>query len=334
MRIIVGMLLFLFVQSGIAQNTMRFSQLNFAQGVNNPSAIAIDGSIMFDFIFRNQWFGVDGAPTSMAFNGQYEFNQSMAAGLVASYDRIGIDQTSAVSLQYAYRLHFDYSRSLALGLGVGIDNHVSFLAQSNVNQPNDPAFAQSYGRTYFNGSFGVFYNSPKFYIGAAIPKLFQNTHIGSEPGFQPPRWHYYLSTGFYLNAGDNYTFNPHIQIKGAVNTPLQGDLILRNTFINRFSIVVGYRSENSIIAGFDVLFAGRARVGYSFNYDVGPLARIKGASNELYLGLAFPYHSDREDFGARRYLNNKGRSRHDLKVNSKRRHYRRGRTFGRKDRYR
>ena len=334
MRILSLIASLFFAQVIIAQNTVRYSQLNFAQGVNNPSAIAIDGSIMCDFIFRNQWFGVEGAPTSFAFNGQYEFNQNMAGGLVASYDRIGVNQSSTIHLQYAYRLHFDYSRSLAMGLGIGIDNTVSFLAGSSLNQVDDPVFSQSYGRTYLNGNFGIFYNSPSFYIGGAIPKLFQATHVGTEPGFQPPRWHYYLSSGFYINAGENFVFNPHLQIKGAINTPLQGDAILRNTFFNRFSIVVGYRSENSIIAGFDILFAGRARVGYSFNYDVGPLARTKGASNELYLGLAFPYHSDRADFGARRFLNNKGKSRHDLKVNSKRRYYRRGRTFGRKDRYR
>lgn len=334
MRIILFTLILCFGHFVSGQNTVRYSQLNFAQGINNPSAIAIDGSIMCDFIFRNQWFGVEGAPTSVAFNGQYEFNQNMAGGLVASYDRIGVNQVSTINLQYAYRLHFDYSRSLAMGLGVGIDNTVSFLAQSSVNQTNDPVFSQSYGRTYFNGNFGIFYNASVFYIGASIPKLFQTTHVGTEPAFQPPRWHYYVSTGFYIDAGENFVFNPHLQIKGAINTPLQGDVILRNSFFNRFSIVVGYRSENSIIAGFDVLFAGRARIGYSFNYDVGPLARTKGASNELYLGLAFPYHSDRSDFGARRYLNNKGTSRHDIKVNSRRKYYRRGRTFGRKDRYR
>ncbi len=317
-----------------AQNTMRFSQLNFAQGINNPAAIAIDGTIMADFIFRNQWFGIEGAPTSAAFNGQYEINEHMAVGLTASYDKIGINQTGSVAGQYAYRLHFDYGRSLIFGLGMGIDNSVSFLAGSTLTEKSDPAFANSYGRSYFNASFGMFYNAPNFYIGASIPRLFQNTHVGTQPGFQPPRWHYYLSTGFYIHAGDNYTFNPHLQVKATMNAPIQGDVILRNTFFNRFSIVAGYRSENALIAGVDVLFAGKARIGYSFNYNLGPLSRIKGASNELYLGLAFPYHSDRDDFSRRRYLNNKRTNRFDARQHSRRKHYNRGRRYGRNNRYR
>ena len=49
-----------------SQNNIRFSQLNFVQGVNNPAALALDGRVMVDMIFRNQWFGIDGAPTTVA----------------------------------------------------------------------------------------------------------------------------------------------------------------------------------------------------------------------------------------------------------------------------
>jgi len=331
-KLLFGVLFFSTALS--AQNTPRFSQFNFAQGVNNPSAIAIDGSIMADLIFRNQWFGIDGAPVGGAFNAQYEINQSMAVGLTSSYDRIGVMQNAAFALQYAYRLQFDGNRSLGFGIGLGLDNAVNSLAGSSLTTSNDPAFSTSYARTFFNGSFGIFYNAPRFYIGASIPQLFQNTALGPERGFQPPRWHYYVSAGYYLEAGENYTFNPHIQLKATMNAPLQADLILRNTFFNRFSIVAGYRSENSLIAGVDVLIAGHARIGYSFNYSLGALSRVKGASNELYLGFAFPYHNDRYDFDRRRYIKNKGTNKFDIKRDSKRKHYHRGRQYGRKDRFR
>jgi len=61
-----------------------------------------------------------------------------------------------------------------------------------------------------------------------------------------------------------------------MNAPITADFILRNTFSNRFSIVVGYRTEQSLIAGVDFLISKNFRLGYSFNYDVGPLAKTKG----------------------------------------------------------
>ena len=231
-------------------------------------------------------------------------------------------------------MHFRNNNTVIFGLGLGIDNRVRLFSESNTLVADDPAFARSHNSVHFNGSFGVYYNTPKFYLGIGIPKLFQLHGSGLEPGFQPPRWHHYLTTGFYIDAGERFTFNPHIQIKYTQNAPLQGDIILRNTFINRFSIVVGYRSENSIIAGVDVRLTGMVRVGYSFNYDVGRLSSIKGMSNEVYLGLAFPYHSDRYDFAGRRYVNGKGGSRMDYKRKSRTKHHNRGRRYGRKTKYR
>ena len=335
MKKTISVIVVLFLTTfGFAQNTTRYSQLNFAQGVNNPAAIAIDGSMMVDMIFRNQWLGVEGAPTTVALNGQYEINETMATGLTMGYDRIGVNQTTSVGGQYAYRVHLENSRSVIFGLGLGIDNVVKHLAGTTTTQAGDPAFATSYSKVYFNGGFGVLFNGPQFYAGLSIPQLFQNTRTGPEAGLQLHRWHHYVTSGFYFHAGDNYTFNPHLQLKITPNAPLQGDIILRNTFINRFSLVVGYRSENSIIAGFDFLLKGHARVGYSFNYDVGSLSRVKGMSNELYLGLAFPYRSDREDFGTRRYTNRKGGSNSDYKRNSRRKHHRRGQRYGRNHKYR
>ncbi len=313
-----------------AQNTSRFSQINFAQGVNNPASIAFDGLIMADLIFRNQWIGIEGAPTTIAFNGQYEMDQDHAIGLNIYHDRIGVYNTTSFAAQYAYRAHIDNVRSFAVGVSFGTDNVVNNLASTQTTQIGDPAFSSSFSNFYFNGSFGVYYNTPKFYIGASIPQLFQNRG----DGFHPPSWHYYLSTGLYLNAGRNFTFNPHIQIKTAINTPIQGDLILRNTIKNRFSLIIGYRSENSLIAGADFLISPNARVGYSFNYSIGVTAQTKGASNEVYLGLAFPYHTDRGSFAKRRYIGRKGRYGSNYRKNSHRRRNNRGNKYGRDTRNR
>jgi type IX secretion system PorP/SprF family membrane protein len=289
-----------------SQNNLRFSQLNFVQGVNNPAAIAVDGRIMVDLIARNQWFGFGGAPTTFAVNGQYELDDDMAVGLNVYNDRIGVHQTTAISAQYAYRIFTQYGNVLAFGLGLGVDDHIIDYASTTTTMANDPAFANTYARLVFNGSMGVYYYSPTFYIGGSIPQIFAPKFDENGKAKLKAEPTYYLSTGFYIGRGSKYCLNPHIQVKAMVNTPIAADLILRNTIMSRFSIVVGYRTEQSIVAGVDMLITPMVRAGYSFNYDVGPLSRIKGASNELYLGLAFPYNNSRDDFGRRRYVGTKG----------------------------
>tara|TARA_R110002072_G_scaffold266303_1_gene425193 strand:+ start:42213 stop:43208 length:996 start_codon:yes stop_codon:yes gene_type:complete len=324
------LLIVVFISANVsAQNTIRFSQLNFAQGVNNPAAIAFDGPIMGDLIARNQWLGVEGAPTTIAFNGQYEINEDMAVGLNMFHDRIGAEITNSFAAQFAYRAKIDYERVFSFGISAGLDNSVLNFTGAQTTDFQDPTFARGgYSQVFFNAAVGIFYNAPKFYAGFSVPKLFQNTREGAEKGFRVNRWHYYASTGFYLGQG-KYVLNPHIQIKLSQYTPMTADLILRNTFVNRFSIVVGYRTENSLIAGVDFLVSDNLRIGYSFNYDLGPLSKVKGASNELYLGVAFPYDSDKYNFSKRRYIR-KGRSKTDYNKNSQRKQRKSGRKFGRK----
>ncbi len=333
MKIIYTLLLLIATKSLLAQNTIRFAQLNFAQGVNNPASLAYDGKIMADIIVRNQWFGFEGAPTTLALNAQYEIDADMAVGFNFFHDRIGAEVNNSFAGQYAYRINLDYYRSVSFGVGLGIDNRVINFLGAQTTVASDPSFInESYSKVFFNGSIGVFYNSPRFYAGASIPKITQNTR-GVDGGLRPQLWHLYMSTGVYVGS-KKYTFNPHLQIKSVMNTPLAADLILRNTFVNRFSFVVGYRTENSIIAGVDFLISEYARVGYSFNYNLGKLSTVKGVSNELYLGLAFPYNNDRYSFNQRKYVNRNGSPKSEYSRRSRQKNQTRGKRYGRNTRTR
>lgn len=300
-----------------AQVNTRFSQLNFAPGINNPAALALDGTIMADLIYRNQWSGLDGAPVTFGFNGQYELMSDMAVGLNVYHDRIGVFQTTSIQGQYAYRLLFSGSRALIFGAGVGMDNKVVDYASTTTTISQDPVFANTYSRVVFNSSVGTYYRAPKFYVGLSIPQMFDAGFNSIGKARLKYQFHYFMNMGFYLGNG-NYTFNPHIQVKAIQNAPLAADLILRNTFAGRWSLVLGYRSENALIAGFDVLITPNVRAGYSFNYNVGTLSRTKGMANEVYLGLGFPYGNSREDFGKRRYTSRKMAPKSDFKRRSNR----------------
>ena len=298
--------------TGFAQNTPRYSQFNFAQGVMNPAAIAIDAEFMVDMTLRNQWFGFEGAPTTGAINAQYELYHDMAVGLNVSYDLLGVSHATQVSGQYAYRVFFQNNNALIFGVSAGLDQRVQDLGAAQVTDANDPTFSTRLSKYMFNASFGLYYHSPKYFVNFSIPQLFQNPMTHVESGMQPSRFHYYLSTGFYLDVSPRYRLTPLIQVKATLDAPIQGDLILRNTFNGRWSINAGYRTENSLVAGFDLLATELLRLGYSFNYNFGRLPGFQGTSHELYVGLGFPYHNSREEFGKRKYVNRKGAPKRDF----------------------
>lgn len=311
-------LLFCYLQI-FAQNTYRFSQFNMVKSIYNPAALATDASITADLIYRNQWAGVEGAPSTAGLNGAYELTEEMAVGINFYNDRIGLNQTNSISAMYAYRLIFDTRKYLAFGLGLGVDNVVSGFANANTIMQNDPAFSQSVSRTALNGSFGIYYRTTNFYVGASIPQLFQNSMTFQEKGINPFRWHYTAITGYYLELGENFILNPNLQIKAAINVPVQGDILMRG-ISNNLGFSLGFRSEKSLIAGLDYTFSQMVRVGYAVNYDIGSLARTKGMSHEVHIGLGLPYYYNSSNgFSSRKYVGRKGGSKIDYK-----RRYQRG----------
>ncbi len=305
-RLLVGLSCVFMMNFAYSQNTVRFSQYNFAKSIYNPATLATDAHFTADLIYRNQWAGVDGAPTTVGFNSAYELNDEMAVGVNFYNDRIGLNQTNSFAVNYAYRLVFDERKYLAFGLGLGADNVAWNYASAQTIQVQDPAFAQSYSSFKFNGSFGIYYRTKKAYIGASIHQLMQNSLVGKEKGFRPPLWHYLAIAGYYFEINDRFIFNPSLQAKVVKNAPVQLDVVLRG-ITNNLGFSLGYRSENSLIAGFDYIFAERIRLGYSFNFDVGQLSRTKGMSNEIYLGIGLPYYFNKDTFNSRRYMGRKNK---------------------------
>ena len=304
------------------QNTHRFSQFNFAKSLYNPGTLATDASFTADLIYRNQWAGINGAPITFGFNSSYELTDEMAVGISFYNDQIGLTKTSSFSASYAYRVIFDKRKYLAFGLGLGTDNVTLGLASATTTEANDPAFSESLSRFNFNGSFGIYYRTPNFFAGASIPQLFQNSLVGTETDFRPDRWHYIAVSGYFFEVSDRLVLNPNILLKATKYAPLQGDIVLRAiTRIVGFS--AGYRSEKTVIAGFDFTLADRVRIAYAFNADVGQLAKTKGFSHEVYLGIGLPYYFNSETFGSQKYVGRKGGS----KVNFRRSYTRNNRKY-------
>ncbi len=300
------LLLIALVNPAKAQNVYRYSQFNFLKSLYNPAALASDARLSADIVYRNQWVGLAGAPTTIGLNVASELSSNMALGINFCSDKIGLNQSTSVSAMYSYRLVFADRQYLSLGLGVGADNVVYDYAAANTTMPNDPAFSQSYNLWKLNASLGAYFRSSKGYVGLSVPQLFQQTPSGPESGFTIPRWHYMLIGGYFFELGENAYFNPNIQIKYTKNAPIQGDFLLRGVF-GVVGVSMGYRTENALIAGADFLIAGKFRVGYSFNYGIGSLSRVKGASHEVHLGFGLPYYFSSDSFRGEKFLSKNGK---------------------------
>lgn len=300
--------------SAIGQTNARFSQFNVAKGLLNPGAIGAEAKVSAELIYRTQWTGKQGAPSTVGFIGGYEINSSHAIGISAINDQVGIARSTGINAGYAYRIYINDEQYFALGANAGVQNVNNDYSRLFLINQNDPAFLQSFNQWRFNAGFGIYYNGPKMYLGYSIPSLMNNIHTGPNNGFKVNMWHHYLMSGFYLaNSSGSYIFNPCVQVKFVPNSPIQGDLILRNIFYGKMAFSVGYRSENAISAGFDIMISNVARIGYNFNYNIGRFSQFMATSHEVYLGMGLPFYYETNRFGKRQYTNKKQNFSNDYK---------------------
>lgn len=288
------------------QTYTRFSQFNVMKGLVNPGALGVEAKVSAELMYRSQWTSQKGAPSTIGFVGSYEINSAHAVGISAINEQIGIAKTTGINLGYAYRININDEQFVGFGANVGIENMNNDYASLFLINPNDPSFLQSYNAWKLNAGFGVYYNGPIMYAGYSIPSLFNNVTTGPENGFKINMWHHHLFAGFYFsNRDQSYTFNPLVKVAYVANAPIQGDIILRNIIKGRMAFSLGYRTENALIAGFDIMISNVARIGYSFNYNLDRFSKFAATSHEIYLGLGLPFYYETNRFAKRQYINKK-----------------------------
>ena len=146
MKSIITLLFLAFTTIGSAQNTTRFSQFNMVKGLLNPAAVGTEAKFSAELIHRNQWTGVAGAPLTTGFVAGAEIIPSMAVGLTATYDQVGIAKTINISAAYAYRAILNEEQYFSFGISAGVQNINADYSQVKLNDMNDEAFIRGYNK--------------------------------------------------------------------------------------------------------------------------------------------------------------------------------------------
>jgi type IX secretion system PorP/SprF family membrane protein len=201
---------------GNAQQDALYSQYMFNPFMINPAYAGSRNATSAVLLFREQWLGIDGAPSTQTFSIHSPFAKNkMALGLNISNDAIGPTRNTGGFLTYAYHLKMPKGK-LSMGLRGGMYN--SRLDQSLLNyQDQTDHFIGTSTTNALSPSFdfGLYYYTNKFYAGLSSTHLSQNKFIyeGVPEGanFVLKR-HYMLATGFAWEMSKNAVLKPSLLI--------------------------------------------------------------------------------------------------------------------------
>lgn len=268
-----------------AQQDPQFSQNMFNRLPVNPGFAGSNGSICGTALGRSQWLGFDGAPTTFVLGVDAPVKVLKGGvGLVLMSDAIGVENTVAARLAYAYRMKLGEG-DLGIGLDLGIINKTlgSGLNPLQAGDPNIPTSAV--GATVFDAGLGVYYNTKQFYAGLSSTHIPQMTLDMGNAKYQARR-HYYLMAGYnYQLANPDLVLVPSIFLKNGVLT--QFDINCNVHYKNRLWGGLSYRLQDAVI-----LMAGAnvwkdLRLGLAYDINTSRLNPYNNGTLEFMLNYCF-----------------------------------------------
>lgn len=298
-KIVVFILCLCGISSLKAQQDAMVSHYMFNQLLINPAYAGSKEYMMATLLYRKQWAGWDGAPTSQvaSIHGPVGLTR-FGWGVMINHDKIGVTDNTNAFLNAAYHLPVSTKMKLAIGLRAGGGYYSYENSGLTYWDADDPAFAgDKVTKFQPNAGWGAYLYTNKFYAGISMPNTISydpedNLSINmNDSGETVPHAvrHYYAMAGYAFEINPDFVLKPSVLIKHTPNAPVEGDINLNVLLGQMFWIGAGYRTGDAIIAMLEVQLTKQLRIGYSYDFTTTDVADYSNGSHEFMLGYDFGY---------------------------------------------
>ena len=290
-----------------AQQDAQYSQYMFNGIYINPAYAGYKEVLNVHTFYRSQWTGITGAPRSMSLAVDAIANSgNVGLALQVASDKLGAQNNLSIYGNYAYRIRMndDGSSRLALGFGVGMAQLGIDGSMLNPNnpEPNQPVGMQS--TIVPDARVGVYFANDKYYAGFSVDNLIATYIDIDRYAFIPqPKPHYYLTAGALFPLSEDFQLKPSFLLKDDRGGPTSLDV---NAFlmIKDFIWIGGsYRTgvklydksylqkdltpRNSAVAAIQIFPSEKLRIGYGYDFSIGPLQGYSSGTHEVSIAYSF-----------------------------------------------
>lgn len=287
----------------LGQQDTHYTGYMFNSLVINPAYAGNRGVTSATAYYRHQWANIPSAPRDFSASIHGTFQKNNGVGLFIENDKLGVHNRLRAFASYAYKLRFGDKAVLSLGLQAGILAYNSkFSDVDNLQDPSDPIYSVNRSRVLPNFGLGLFFSTPKGYIGLSIPHLlnnkihdFANDTPGIDVASREER-HYFLSGGtvITINESTGFRLRPTFMLKMAPleQAPVSIDFSLAFIFSDTWLVGAAYRLTDSF-SGFAQYTVNRnVAIGYAYDYPLHNLGTIAG-SHEVFVNFEFGFEDER-----------------------------------------
>ncbi len=291
---LLGLLLCITLVPAQAQQRMMFTQYMFNGLAINPAYAGSQESLDLTLLAREQWIGIDGAPSTQTFSAHTPLpNTKASVGLLLTRDQIGVDAQTGLYGAYAYRIKMAQG-TLSAGLQLGFDSYRTGFSRLQLDNDDDQHFAQDDAQAWLpNFGAGLYYSTNKFYAGFSAPYLLNNLYPSNEVSEARQYRHYFMSAGYVFDLSRELKLKPNVLVKAVQGAPVQVDLNANLLIKETLWVGMSYRSFDALSWLVEFQFAPAFRAGYAYDMTVSPLKQVNSGSHELMLNYRLSFQKSK-----------------------------------------
>jgi type IX secretion system PorP/SprF family membrane protein len=301
--------------TAMSQQVPMYSQYIMNGFLVNPSFAGLDGYTTLNLTVREQWVGLDQAPSTYAASFQTRIlkdsyisksttvrkkivrpTRGGKVGLGGYFfnDKNGIVKRTGFQAAYAYHLQMGetdgYPNNLSFGLAVTA-YQFSINTDGLIYDHNDP-YLLGYDRSVFipDFNFGASYTTTKYYLGFAMTQMLRGSIMLGNSGInkRSELGHYFLTGGIKFPLSKDFVLEPSAFIKASdmLFKSLQMDMTSRLYYRNDYWAGLSWRTGDAIIMllGCKV---DRFYFAYAFDFTTTDIRKQSSGSHEITLAVKF-----------------------------------------------
>ncbi len=261
-----------------AQQDAQYTQYMYNTMSVNPAYAGNKGGLNIVALYRNQWQGLEGAPTTqtLALDTRLGSLRRLGVGVSLINEKIGPTSETYFNIDVSYRISVSEEGELSFGLkGVAHLLNVDF-EKLNLFDIDDTSFNASINNKFSpNVGIGIYYNTSKFYVGFSIPNLLETDHFNGNQSLGEERINYYLISGYVFDINEDVKFKPALLTKLVLGTPLQIDISTNFMFYEKLTLGLAYRWSAAVSAILGYRISNSLTLGFAYDRETTELGNIQ-----------------------------------------------------------
>ncbi|MBD3637392.1 MAG: type IX secretion system membrane protein PorP/SprF [Crocinitomicaceae bacterium] len=292
-KLLVLIILIAASQTGLAQQEYTYTFFGDNKSFYNPAAAGTNDYMSLTGMFRKQWVGFEGSPTSggVTFDMPIK-NQNMGVGGMVYQDHIGVTNQTNIAGMYSYQLKITNEHKLAFGVNVGMDIVNTKFDRLTYWDGGDAVLADDYVNVIVpHFGFGAYYFFDEFYAGFSIPRMisvnsdqFNSINFSDAPSLVT---HYYFTSGYKFNLKNDFSLKPSLLLKYTNNVIPQVDVSVSTFYKDMIGIGLAYKSLGFLSAFVQYNLKDVVLFGYGFDFSMNPLQQYSKGSHEIMIQYRF-----------------------------------------------